>query len=234
MARLARLCLPGWPHLVIQRVHEGGHLARDEADAQAWLAALAAALPDSGCALHAYRLSDDRFMLLTTPADDDGLSRLVQGLGRRYVSAYNRRHGRGGSLWAGRFRATVLEPESALLDAMLFVEGPEAPGQADGSGAVDCTSRPHHLGQRTDSLITDHALFWQLGNTPFEREAAYARRLEAGLGTDRALALEQAAHRGWVIGSPAFVARLASVTDRPLAPRKRGRPPKVRPPSAEN
>ncbi len=35
------------------------------------------------------------------------------------------------------------------------------------------------------ALVTPHALYWALGNTPFAREAAYAELVQAGISVER-------------------------------------------------
>jgi len=235
MARLPRLSLAGWPHLLVQRVHDGQRLARDDTDRQALLDALREAVRAHGVAVHAYTLADDHLHLLATPGTDDGLSLAMQALGRRYVAGYNRRHGRSGGLWAGRYRATVIDPARYLLDAMVFIEQ-----HAWRSGAVQrveddaWSSVRHHLGLRTDPLLADHAGFWALGNTPFEREAAWRRRLEAGLSATQLQQLSEAMHKGWALAEASVLPSLQLAAGRRLAPQPRGRPKKARPPDAED
>lgn len=228
MARLPRLGVAGWPHLVVQRVHDGQLLARDEQDRQAIFDALREASRQYGLAIHAYALAPDHLHLLATPQSDEALSLVMQALGRRYVAAYNRRHGRQGGLWAGRYRATVLDPAQYLLDAMVFIEQHATrAGQVTRIEDDTCCSVRHHLGLRTDPLIADHALFWALGNTPFEREAAWRRRLEAGLSGQDLLAMAQAVHKGWALMPEDVATKLAASAGRRLMPRPRGRPRKV-------
>src|SRR6218665_908446 len=62
----------------------------------------------------------------------------------------------------------------------------------------------HHLGPRRDPLVLDHALFWTLGNTPFEREAAYQAWLEQGVGEEEGRQLADSALKGWPLPSPQF------------------------------
>jgi putative transposase len=227
MARLPRLGVAGWPHLVVQRVHEGQLLARDASDRQALMDVLKSLAREHDVAVHAYVLAADHLCLLLTPASAESLSLLMQGLGRRYVAAYNRRHGRQGSLWSGRYRATVLDPAQYLLDAMVFVESPAWQG---GERAVldesVCASARHHLGLGTDPLVTDHAQFWALGNTPFEREAAWRKRLTDGLSARQTEALAQAMHKGWALMSDELAHGVAQTVGRRLSPRPRGRPRK--------
>jgi putative transposase len=228
MARLPRLGVAGWPHLVVQRVHDGQLLARDDQDRQAILDALREASRQHNLAIHAYTLAPDHLHLLATPGSDEALSLVMQALGRRYVAAYNRRHGRQGGLWAGRYRATLLDPARYLLDAMVFVEQHAVrAGLVTKSEDDAWSSVRHHLGLRADPLVTDHALFWALGNTPFDREAAWRRRLEAGLPAVQLQEMAQAVHKAWALMSREQAQQLSPAAGRRLLPRPRGRPRKV-------
>ncbi|TAK96969.1 MAG: transposase [Aquabacterium sp.] len=227
MARLPRLGVAGWPHLVVQRVHDGQLLARDEQDGLAILETLKDASRQHGLSIHAYCLAPDHLHLLATPSTDEALSLVMQALGRRYVAAYNRRHGRQGGLWAGRYRATVLDPAQYLLDAMVFVESHAwRAGQVSRVEDDRWSSVRHHLGIKTDPLISDHALFWGLGNTPFERDAAWRRRLELGLGMSQVQNMAQAVHKGWALMPNDVASKLEASAGRRMTPRPRGRPRK--------
>ncbi|MDH4389796.1 MAG: transposase [Aquabacterium sp.] len=224
MARLPRLAIAGQAHLALMLGHGAQPVFADDDDRQAFLAALRDAARQHGVAVHAYALQANQVLLLLTPTTAGALGALMQGLGRRYGAAFNRRHGRRGSLWAGRFRTAVVQPGPHLLEALLHVD---LQGAAGGTPAVPWCSLGHHLGERRDPLITDCSAWWALGNTPFEREAAYRRCLDDGLAPGRAAALADAAHKGWAVGDAAFLSALALQADRPVQPRPRGRPPRT-------
>ncbi len=233
MARLPRLEVADWPQMVMQRVHEGQTLVRDDTDAALLLSTLRDAAREAGVSVHTYAVAGDHLHLLVTPSTPEGLSRMMQSLGRRYVAAFNRRHGRQGGLWSGRYRSTVIEPARYLLDCMVFIET-----HALRAGSVlravgdRWSSVGHHLGLRTDPLVQDHALYWALGNTPFEREVAWQRRLDQGLGQSDVQRLAAAVNKGWALGGEAFVQKMQTVVGRRVQPKPRGRPRKaVVPPS---
>lgn len=229
MARLSRLGVAGWPHLLIQQAHDGQLLARDDTDRQDLLDTLREAARHHGVAVHAYRLGTSSLVLLVTPERAESASLFMQAVGRRYVAHHNRRHGRQGGLWSGRYRGTVLDPARYLLDAMVFTEAREAGGLDWAAGPerwATWSSAPHHLGLRTDPLVTDAPGFWALGNTPFERQAAWRQRLEEGLGEARHRELAQAMHKGWALMSPEQQKAMETAIGRPLSPRPRGRPRK--------
>ncbi len=227
MARLPRLEWPGQTHYLLQRVHGGllsAHAAgrpgafADDEDRAAFLAAAHEAAAAEQVQVHAYALLPAEVHLLATPALPGALGRLMQALGRRYVSAYNRRHGHRGSLWDGRFRCAVVEPGPTRLQALLLVDG-----QSDTPGWTSASAR---TGGLRASLLVDLPEWWALGNTPFDREALYGRQLALGLAPAQTEVLRTAVLGGWAAGSAAFAAQVAEATARPARPRARGRPRK--------
>lgn len=229
MARLTRLCVPGELHGLLQRGHNREPVFGDDEDRQAYLDALQAAAQAHAVAIHAYALTDIEVFLLATPGAAHGLGRLMQTVGRRYVAQFNRRHGRSGSLWDGRFRAAPIEALSWFRPALLWVElAPVRAGLAAQPWHWRWSSAAHHAGQLADPRLTDHAEFWRLGNTPFEREAAYRRLSEQSLTSEERERLQRSVEQGWPVGPESFLARLGEQVARPLVPRPRGRPRKAK------
>lgn len=230
MARLPRLEIPGQPHLLIQRGHSGQAVFLDHEDRRAFRDDLQRAARDTQVAIHAYALGACEVSLVATPANPGALGRMVQRIGRRYVMAFNARYSRSGTLWEGRFRGTVIEPERYLLTSLRLVEnGPVGEQLVSHAREWEWSSAAHHLGRTVDGLVSEHPLFWSLGNTPFERDLRYGELLETPIDPAEQAALRAAALHGWVMGGPAFVANVARQTDRPLQPRPRGRPRKPAP-----
>jgi len=225
MARLPRLAVPGQLHLLIQRVRRGESPFDAAADRGDYLRCLADGAAKQHVAIHGYGLSDAEVRLLATPTSADALGHMVQAIGRSFVAAYNRRHGRHGALWEGRFRSTVVEAPSHFLSCLHFTEHASTAEQADSaSDAAPWSSIAHHRGQRHDPFITEHPVFWALGNTPFEREAAYRALLRRGLDAAETQGIALASLRGWALGSDEFVSSLGSQITRRLRPLSAGRP----------
>jgi len=65
--------------------------------------------------IHAYVLMTNHVHLLMTPHQADGLAKVMQSIGRRYVQYSNTTYHRTGTLWEGRYRASVVEAEAYLL-----------------------------------------------------------------------------------------------------------------------
>ncbi len=227
MARLPRLTLPGMPHHVIQRGNNRQAIFLTAADRQLMLDLLGENAAKFDVTVHAYVLMDNHFHLLVTPSTATGLPQMMQAVGRRYVRYFNDRQQRSGTLWEGRYRSTVIQTERYLLACMVYIDlNPVRAGMVDRPSDHLWSSHSHYTGQRSDRLVTPHALFWALGNTPFAREAAYAELVQAGISSDQQRALTDSALRGWALGEPGFIDSLQKKTDRRVRKSSAGRPPK--------
>jgi len=227
MARQPRLSLTGQLHHALLRGHGQQPVFVDAQDRALFLDLLAQHAPTLKVELHAWALMPDHIHLLLSPTQDGALSALVQAVGRVYVQAFNRRHGHRGTLWEGRYRSTVLEPDPWLLRAMVWMDShPLRSGCTDQHGAHPWTSAAHYLGLQVERAITVPPQFWALGNTPFAREAAYRTLLEQGSNAATCRALAQAALKGWALGSADFVAALQAQSSRRLEKAQPGRPPR--------
>ncbi|ART52890.1 transposase [Acidovorax carolinensis] len=225
MARLPRLTLAGYPHHIIQRGNNRQVIFVDRQDFETMLALMAENALKFAVAIHAYVLMDNHFHLLATPATAEALPLMMQAVGRSYVRYFNQRHGRSGTLWEGRYRSTLIETERYLLACMVYIDlNPVRAGMVALPAAWPWSSHAHYLGQRVDKLVTPHALYWALGNTPFAREAAYAALVQTGVGSGEQAALTDAALRGWALGDADFVAELQKKSTRRVAKARPGRP----------
>jgi putative transposase len=227
MARLPRLIVPGQVHHVIHRGINRQQVFAGAEDFAFMHALLVGLSRQERVAVHAWLLMDNHLHLLATPATREGLSRLMQGAGRGYVRHFNARTGRSGTLWEGRFRCAVLQAERFLLDAMVHLDlHPVRAGRVEAPADYPWSSHRHYVGHAVDPLVTPHVLAWQLGNTPFAREQAYAQRVQQGLASDLQSRLADSAMHGWVLGEPEFLAEVQSGAQRRVVRASPGRPPK--------
>jgi putative transposase len=228
MARLPRLTAPGLPHHIIQRGNNRQPIFLDEVDCVRFLKDLADLAAVHALAIHAYVLMPNHVHLLATPAENDTLARFMQALGRRYVRWFNTRHRRTGTLWEGRYRSTVVESDRYLLACMRYIElNPVRAGLVDDPSAYRWSSHKHQLGLRSDPLISEHAVYWSLGNTPFERQLAYRRLFDQGTQAEEIEAIRTATQRGWVLGERGFIEEIAAKAGRRASPVRPGRPRKM-------
>ncbi|HXE21904.1 MAG TPA: transposase [Rhodoferax sp.] len=225
MARLPRLTVPGYPHHVIQRGNNRQAIFASAADYQMLLELLHDNARKFGVALHAYVLMTNHFHLLVTPESPDSLPQMMQAVGRRYVRYFNDAQGRSGTLWEGRYRSTLIQTERYLLACMVYIDlNPVRAGLVAEAKDYPWSSHGHYVGLRSDKLVTPHSLYWELGNTPFAREVAYAELVRAGVDAKQQTALTESALSGWALGEPDFMADLQTRTQRRVSKTQAGRP----------
>ncbi|MGY8527245.1 transposase [Paracidovorax citrulli] len=230
MARLPRFSPTDLPALVLQRGNNRQLVFLGPDDYRFYLDCLRMAAREHELAVHAYGLRPTHVHLLATPKRPDSLSLTMQAIGRRYGRYFNRVAGRTGTLWEGRFRSAVIDPDAWLLPAMLYVEGNAVRDSEVASADRDpWSSHRHHTGLEASPLVSDHSYYWALGNTPFERQSRYQELAAEGLSQRTLATLRQHAHSGWPLGEEAFLSRLERQGERRVKPLPKGRPPAVNP-----
>jgi putative transposase len=225
MARLPRLTVPGYPHHIIQRGNNRQAIFGGTPDYQLLLELIGEHARKQHVAVHAYVLMSNHFHILATPETEEGIPQMMQAVGRRYVRNYNLRHARTGTLWEGRYKSTLIQAERHLLACMVYMDlNPVRAGMVADPGGYPWSSYQHYTGRRPDKLLTPHPLYWELGNTPFARDEAYAALVRAGISESEQQALTDSALRGWALGEPDYVADLQKRTERRVARAHAGRP----------
>jgi putative transposase len=229
MARLPRLTIPGYPHHIIQRGNNRQAIFAGSSDYEALLAMIEEHAREQAVAIHAYVLMSNHFHLLATPETAEGIPKMMQAVGRRYVRYFNQRQGRSGTLWEGRYKSTLIQAERYLLACMAYIDlNPVRAGIALEPGDYPWSSHGHYVGLRNDRLVSPHPIYWELGNTPFARDAAYADLVRAGISVQQQRALTDSALRGWALGEADYVADLQRRTQRRVSKTRAGRPPIVK------
>ena len=229
MARQPRLVLPDQPHHIIQRGNDNQLIFRDDEDHRRFHDWLRDSAKFYHVAIHAYVLMPNHLHLLATPSDEDGLAAMMQKVGRLYVPWFNNKYGRSGTLFQGRFRTSVIDPDAYFLACILYIElNPLRSQLAFDPLDYPWSSYAHHAGVRPDPLITDHAKYWELGNTPFQREAAFIELARQGMSGQELDTINAALLKGAPLGSHQFKVELEHKTKRQILPAKRGRPFKAK------
>jgi putative transposase len=193
MPRPRRVILPSVPLHVIQRGNNRIPCFASHNDYLVYLDMLRECAFDCGCAVHAYVLMSNHVHLLLSPEDADGVSTMMQRLGGRYVLYFNRRHARTGTLWEGRFRASVVQDERYLMICHRYIElNPVRACMVDAPADYPWSSHQANAFGRQDTLLTPHSLYTRLGKDPATRQAAYRHLFNEALSSEALDQLRQA------------------------------------------
>lgn len=223
MTRLPRYILPDQPQHVIQRGNNREAVFHEEADYRFYLEKLSSACQKHSCDLHAYVLMTNHVHLLMTPRTADGIGKVMQMLGRYYVQYFNHTYERTGTLWEGRYKATLLDSEQYLLTCMRYIElNPVRAGMVGHPRDYPWSSYHYHALGQGEGLLTPHALYRQLGASAADRQAAYRALFRHRLAERTLEELREATNKAWVLGNDRFRKQIASQLNRRTSPKARG------------
>ena len=218
MPRPLRFVLPGHTLHVIQRGNNRGLCFVDDEDRERYLAALLRASDRARCAIHAYVLMSNHVHLLVTAADASAAARMMQVMGPAYVRYFNRRHGRTGTLWEGRYRSGLIDSERYFLQCSRYIElNPVRAGIVNEPGAYRWSSFRSNARSEFDALVRRHPVYLALGREHAARREAYRALFDVGLDWTMLDAIRRATNKGVALGTkehsstpPLHVGRRAS------------------------
>jgi putative transposase len=225
MARLPRYSIINQPQHIIQQSREGQKIFYEEQDYQYFHDCLDAAAYNYRLKVHAYVLMPDHVHILATPTISDGISRTIQSIGRNYVQYFNECYQGSGTLWEGRYRATVVDGKNYLLTCCRYIElNPVRSQLVEKPGDYRWSSYAHNARRKTDEMISPAREYQRLGSDDRERARAYRALFKQKIDEVEAQKITQATLKGWVLGDAKFARKIESLSGRRATQLPKGRP----------
>jgi len=225
MARLPRICPVGVPQHVIQRGNN--HQAcfacdQDMATYASWLKEYSMKFSVD---IHAWVFMTNHVHLLCTPRLVNGISLMMQALGRQYVRYFNVRYKRTGTLWEGRYKSCLVQEESYLLRLYLYIElNPVRANMVDDPAKYLLSSYQINALGKVSDLCTPHPLYLSLGQSKLTRLGSYQQLFNTQFDGKLLTDIRVATKRGTAIGTKGFLDEIEHRTGCKMTQMKRGRP----------
>jgi len=228
MARLPRIVVPGQPQHIIQRGNNRQAVFAFDADHQFFRDALVEAADTHGLKIHAYVWMTNHIHLLATPEHEASISKVFQSVGLRYAQYFNYTYKRSGTLWEGRYRATLVDTETYLLTLMRYVElNPVRAGMVahprEYAWSSYAANALNETGPNSD-FVKPHELYRRLARNAEGRSAAYRALFKTAISKADLSAIRDCTHKGWVLGPEKFKAQIEVLTQRQVSSKGVGRP----------
>jgi len=221
---------PGAVQHIIQRGNNRQVIFAAEADYQFFRDALVEAARKHGLAIHAYVWMTNHVHLLATPSFADSISKTFQSVGRRYVQYFNYTYKRSGTLWEGRYRATVVDSERYLLTLMRYIElNPVRAGMVAMPQDYPWSSyRRNALGVAGPNAdwLSLHEEYSRLGRGDADRQNAYQALFATAIDDGDLAEIRGCTHKGWALGGERFRAEIEALAQRQATSKGVGRPRK--------
>jgi putative transposase len=230
MSRPLRIEFPGALYHVTSRGDRREEIFVDDMDRARLLAVVAQGLARFDAQMLAYCLMSNHyhFVVHTRQGNLSALMRHVNGV---YTQAFNRRHGKVGHLFQGRFKAILVDREAYMLEVCRYVElNPVRAAMVNCAGDWPWSSYRAHVGQAdAPAWLGSSELGGYLLGRDVETAAdrVQAQRAYAELvATGHGIALwDESLNRQIYLGDDQFVGRMLEVA---LPSAKRSAPvPKI-------
>ena len=223
MARQPRFIKPGEPQHVILRGNNRDPVFYADEDYQFFKNKLVDAAKKQCCSIHAYVLMTNHVHLLMTPATGDGISKTMQILGRYYVQYFNHQYQRTGTLWEGRYKASLIDSENYLLLCMRYIElNPVRADMVSHPSEYPWSSYRCNAIGKSDQLVDFHPEYARLGRTDETRCAAYRALFKAQIPKKTLEEIRASANKNWILGSAYFKDKIDRQLNRRATPISRG------------
>ena len=215
------------PLHIVQRGHDRNAVFVQQTDYAYYLENLRQAKSDLRIKVFGYCLMTNHVHLLLAPNDDvDSVSRLMKILAARQTRYVNKLEKRSGTLWEGRFKASLIESDCYLLACYRYVDlNPVRAGIVSTPIEYRWSSFGEHVGSAPKGWLDDAPSFLALGRTMADRRAAYLDFVKQLIPESQLKLIRSAIQRNQVTGSANFRDQIAERTGRHISRRPQGRPP---------
>lgn len=208
MARPLRLEFAGALYHLTSRGNAKQDIFLDDVDRRIFLRVIGETVRQFGWLLHAYCLMGNHYHLVAE-TQRPNLSRGMRNLNGQYTQQFNRRHGRVGHLFQGRFGSVLVERETHWLEVTRYVTlNPVRAELVHSPGEWPWSSYRSTAGSEpTPSWLSAATVLETFGNDPVKARERYRDFVLAGIGCES----PWPSVRGQLfLGSEQFVERLGA------------------------
>jgi len=227
MPRVLRLSLPGVPLHVVQRGNNRQDVFFHRSGYTYYLKKLFESAKLYEVSVHAFVCMTNHVHILATPAEKNGVSRMMQRLGSIYAASANALFHRTGSLWEGRFKSSLIDSDRYCLACYRYIElNPVRAGMVKHPGDYPWSSyRSNALGDGRYP-IEPRREWLALGITRAQCQKRYADLVNEQLDPELLGRVRYGVRKGLPTGSDQFNTEVEQALNVRLTSGRRGRPKK--------
>jgi putative transposase len=212
MARKPRIEFEGAFYHIIVRGNQRQNIFLDEADRRHYLERLQRYKNKCGFLLYAYVLMSNHIhLLIETP--NDPISRIMQMINFTYTQCFNRKYGKVGHLFQGRYKSYLCDKDSYLLSLVRYIHNnPVRAGLVKDAGAYEWSSHGDYL-QRTKGIVDTHKVLRLFSERPDIARQKYEEFMTAGDEDDKSFS-PYAAYEQQIVGGERFIEEVEKRVER--------------------
>jgi REP element-mobilizing transposase RayT len=208
MGRPIRIEYPSALYHITSRGNEKKDIFQREGDRVKFLQILEDYHDRYGILIHSYVLMDNHYhLILETPKGN--LLKVMHGINSSYTGYFNRKYGRSGHLFQGRYRGILVEKDTYLLSLSRYVHlNPVRAGVVDRPQQYRWSSYVGYIGKEKESEWVEYAwVFSQFGKEKKRARRRYREYVEEGLRAKETTPLRNL-HGQVILGDQVFIERI--------------------------
>jgi len=228
MPRHPRLFVAGVPVHIVQRGHDRQPVFVENEDFCFYLTNLVEAKMELSIRLLAYCLMTNHVHLVVVPGERArDVSNLMRIVAARQTRRVNKLENRSGTLWEGRYKASLIDTERYLLACYRYVDlNPVRAGMVTAPGDYPWSSYRAHAALEPDAAVDAHTVYLALGQSEAERGCAYRRFVAQAVDDAELSLIRKATQRNQLTGGSRFQRAIEERTGRRVSALGQGRPRK--------
>lgn len=228
MPRHPRLFVAGVPVHIVQRGHDRQPVFVENADFCFYLTNLVEVKNELSIRLLAYCLMTNHVHLVVVPGEiARDVSNLMRIVAARQTRRVNKLENRSGTLWEGRYKASLIDTERYLLACYRYVDlNPVRAAMVTAPGDYPWSSYRAHAALESDAAVDAHTVYLALGQSEAERGCAYRRFVAQAVDDAELSLIREATQRNQLTGGSRFQRAIEERTGRRVSALGQGRPRK--------
>src|SRR5207248_4981146 len=174
----------------------------DDDDYVAYLDYLCTFARRFGCSIHAYCLMTNHVHLLMTPYSEKACTQVMRYTGQYYVQRINKRFGRTGTLWEGRFHSCLVASERYALACYRYIElNPVEAKMVAHAHEYRWSSYKANARGASGDFVSPHPAYEALGTSAVMRGSAYSALFTVPLERSLVADIRKATRGGYLVGA---------------------------------
>ncbi len=204
MARSPRQFVPGYPSHVTHRGNNRQRIFHCEADYRFLWRCIKEATDHYQVAVNAYVFMSNHLHMLLTPSEPTSIAKAMHSASRRYAGYFNHRYERTGTLWEGRFHASLVATDRYLITCHRYIDlNPVRAGLAAAPEQYAWSSHRFYSLGEANPLVVPHPAIGVLGRDESSVRKAYQALVSVPLDEAELQAIRKACRSGRAIGAHA-------------------------------
>ncbi len=150
---------------------------------------------------------------------------MMKAVGERYVQYFNRRYGRVGTLWQGRYRSCLVQDDRYFLVCQRYIElNPVRAKIVARPEDYEWSSYRRNAHGLPCKIITPHLAYESIATTPEVRQESYRALFLEGIETEDITHIRRSTNQNTVFGSALYAEEIGGLSGHKLFVKESKRP----------